>query len=421
MTRLLACTLLASTLTVAQVIDPATRTVTTSNFLVTWNTGVDTEAITTLDWMGSPNVTSTYELDSCGNMGEGGNVQYFGNAWGPPDPQVGGQVLVGGGTITPQGTSPWSGRILAFGTAEITVNSNSTNCPPSSAGINVQTTYRFANPADSAVNWFEVQRVFDFTDAAFAHDLRPYILRLNTGAGYSDVLYPAADGVLASIPVFGCGNGCTGPVSAPGAAPLSPPWLSIQGWFALYNPTTKQGVVVKRTQAYDPQGSPIAAQLWVDYDGPTGSYETSAPSVLLLDPPGGFSGGLVSETETLCFFNSATWTPSMIPPAGCRNDAAHLYPSTLTFAGQPVGVASTPKVAVVRNIGTHTVPITSIVASGDYLATDNCPKTLPVGGSCDIEVSFDPLAPGIRSGFVDIDMPGENEHLSLAGLGLAAE
>jgi len=63
-TRVLACILLSSTLVFAQVIDPTTRTVTTSNFLVTRNTGVDTEAITTLEWMGGPSVTSTYEPDA---------------------------------------------------------------------------------------------------------------------------------------------------------------------------------------------------------------------------------------------------------------------------------------------------------------------------------------------------------------------
>ena len=50
-------------------IDPATRTVTTANFQVTWNTGVDTEAITTLNWMGGSNVTDSYEVDTCGNLG----------------------------------------------------------------------------------------------------------------------------------------------------------------------------------------------------------------------------------------------------------------------------------------------------------------------------------------------------------------
>jgi hypothetical protein len=71
-------------------IDPAARTVTTSDFPATWNTGVDTEAITSLDWRGGANVTSTYELNTCGNIGEGGNIQYFGNGWSPPDPQSGG-------------------------------------------------------------------------------------------------------------------------------------------------------------------------------------------------------------------------------------------------------------------------------------------------------------------------------------------
>jgi hypothetical protein len=113
MTRVPACILITSTLMFAQVIDPNTRTVTTSNFLVTWNTGVDTEAITTLDWMGNPNMTQTDELDACVS---GSFAQYFGNAVAPPDPQIGGKMLVGGATVTPPGTLPWFGQTLVFGT-----------------------------------------------------------------------------------------------------------------------------------------------------------------------------------------------------------------------------------------------------------------------------------------------------------------
>ena len=120
--------------------------------------------------------------------------------------------------------------------AEVTVNSNSTNCPPSSAGINVQTTYRFFDPRNSGVNWFGVQRVFDFTATTFAHDFRPYIARLNLGSGYTEVLYPALGGELVAMNASNCPYGCTGPVSAPGAAPLSPAWASAAGWFAVHNP-----------------------------------------------------------------------------------------------------------------------------------------------------------------------------------------
>ena|ERR1022692_553451 len=53
-------------------IDFTNRTVTTSNFLLTWNTGADTEAITTLDWMGGSNLTGTLGLDTCGGLRSSG-------------------------------------------------------------------------------------------------------------------------------------------------------------------------------------------------------------------------------------------------------------------------------------------------------------------------------------------------------------
>ena len=132
--------------------------------------------------MGGSNLTNSNELNKCGNSDN--DVEYSGNSEAPPDPQSGGLVLVGGGTITPLGTVPWSGTILGSGTAQVNINSNSTNCPPSSAGVNVQTTYRFFDPRNSGANWFGVQRVFDFTETAFPHDFRPYIARLSLGAGY---------------------------------------------------------------------------------------------------------------------------------------------------------------------------------------------------------------------------------------------
>jgi hypothetical protein len=405
-------------------IDPATRTVTTANFQVTWNTGVDTEAITTLNWMGGSNVTDSYEVDTCGNLGpDGGNVQYFGNSWSGLAPQLGSLVLVGGGTVTPLGTVPWSAQIPPSGAVQVTINSNSTNCPPSSAGINVQTTYRFFDPGQPDVNWFGVQRVFDFTATAFPDDIRPYIPRLNMDSGYTEVLYPTTGGALAVMNASNCPNGCTGPESAPGAAALSPAWSFAEGWFAVHNPSTGQGVVVKRVLSADPQESPIAAQLWIDNDGPSGSYYTNASSFLLLSPAAGFTGGLVTEVETFCFYNSAIWTPSLIPPTGCLNAPVTLTPWTLTFTGQTVGVASSPKAAILKNVGAEAVTIGGIVSSGDFGQANNCPASLAAGASCTIAVVFIPSASGIRSGSVSIVDVVKNspQTLSLAGLGLSAQ
>lgn len=399
-------------------IDTTSRTVTTSSFSVTWNSGVDTEAVTSLSWMGGSNLTNSNDLNTCGNSES--DVEYSGNSEAPPDPQSGGLDLVGGGTVTPPGTVAWSGQTLASGTAQVTINSNSTNCPPSSAGVNVQTTYRFSDPRNSAANWFGVQRVFDFSETAFPHDFRPYIARLSLSDGYTEVLYPSTGGTLAVMNVYDCGPGCTGPVSAPGALPLSPAWASAAGWFAIHNPSTLEGVVVKRVESADPQGNPIAAQLWIDND--LGS-NTNASSFLLMNPTGGFSAGLVTEVETLCFYNSTIWTPSLTPPPACINAPINLFPGSLTFASQAVGTTSTPRAAIVKNVGTAAVAIGGIGASGDFGESNDCPANLAVGAYCTIDVVFRPSAAGIRSGAVSIIDVAKNspQTLSLAGLGLAAQ
>lgn len=399
-------------------INPTDRTVTTSNFSVTWNTGVDTEAITSLSWMGGSNLTGSYAVNACGNSYT--DVEYFGNSEAPPDPESGGKVLVGGGTITPEGTVPWSAQIVPAGTAQITINSNSTNCPPSSAGIDVQTTYRFFDSRDPAVTWFGVQRVFNFTGTAFAYDFRPYIARLGLNSGYTEVLYPDTGGALEVMDVSNCPFGCTGSVSAPGAGPLSPPWASEQGWFAVHNPSTQQGVVIKRRPSSDPQGDAIAAQLWIDYDDDS---DTNASSFLLMNPPAGFNGGLVTEVETLCFYNSAIWVPSLVPPTGCVGAPVNLYPWTLTFAALAVGVNSGPKTATLTNVGPGTVTIDRIASSGDFSETNNCPKSIAAGASCTITVIFRPSVTGIRSGSVSILdlLHSSPQILGLAGLGLPAQ
>ncbi len=317
----------------AQTINPTTRTVTTTNFSVVWNTGNDTEAITTINWMGGQNLTNNQGIGTCWPEAPG-SVEYFGNSYAPPDPWAGGLVLVGGGTTTPAGTTAWSGQILSSGTAQVTINSASTGCPPSSAGINVETTYSFLNPEESSTNSFGVQRAFDFTTTTFAHDFRPYMARLNLDGAFTEVLYPDTSGALATLSVYDCGYGCTGPVVIPDATLLSPLWDSTQGWFAMHNPTTLQGVVIARTPSTDPQGNPIVTQLWVDNDEDSDT-STNVSSFLLMTPTAGFTGGTVTEVETLCFYDSSIWTPSLTPPAPCNSSASSPTTTTLTSSLNP--------------------------------------------------------------------------------------
>jgi hypothetical protein len=53
--------------------------------------------------------------------------------------------------------------------------------------------------------------------------------------------------------------------------------------------------------------SPNPVTLWVEVNA---SSQTTASSVLLLQPPGGFTGTVV-ENESLCFYDSSIWSPSL--------------------------------------------------------------------------------------------------------------
>jgi hypothetical protein len=393
-------------------IDPNGKTVTTSNLFVAWHSGPDTEAIETLQWKAGTSVTNPGGVGDCANFSQlwTGNGQYTGGSWTFPDPRQAGLMLVGGGSTTPPGTAAWTGQTLGSGTSQVTINSSSTGCN-SSAGINVQTTYDFFNPSDPSQNSFQVQRTFDFTNATFAYDFRPYMPSFNPisasfgGGGLDQVLYPTTSGTLAALRDDSCGSfGCTGPIVVPGTGPLNPPWDSTQGWFAIHNPGTLQGVVIKRNASTDPQGNPITAQPFVSRDLATQANDSS---FLLVSPPGGFTGGLVTETETLCFYDSTIWTPSLIPPAECSTGPVTFSSSALSFNIQLVNTTSAPQGVTLKNTGSAALTISSIAVTGtnssDFIESDNCPtspSTVAVGATCTITVTFLPTAIGMRAASV---------------------
>jgi hypothetical protein len=154
----------------------------------------------------------------------------------------------------------------------------------------------------------DVARKFSFERAVpyvpFGSDFRPYVPRLRLDLGFTQVLYPATDGTLASVSVWGCPFGCTGPAPSPGAAPLPKEWMTAKGWYALHNPDTGQGVLVSRSLAGD--GTAVAAQLWVDWDA---GSATNATSFLLRSLQGDFPANL-TEKQRFVFYDASTWVPT---------------------------------------------------------------------------------------------------------------
>jgi hypothetical protein len=278
-TVILASALIVTTV-LAATINPTTRTATTGAFYVDWD-NTNPEAIVDLRWNGSANLTNTAVVAGCSDA-----LEYFGNSWVSENegtPSFVFSSLVGWGT-----TGTWS----SSGHNKVAVQSSSTGCP-ASAGLDVSTKYQFFDHGP-AVNKIKVQRKFSFGSTPFTYNVRPYIPRLYPLDGYTQVLHPDASGTSlltedSSLCDFGC---------------QVTDWNG--DWFAIHNPATGQGMVVRR-------GSSTPAALWVDQDG--ASY-TNSSSVLLLAPSGGFTGN-VSETEFLCFYDSSTWSPSLSTPPGC--------------------------------------------------------------------------------------------------------
>jgi hypothetical protein len=193
-------------------------------------------------------------------------------------------ALVGWGT-----TGTWSSTTMN----RVRIASSASGCFGTS-GIPVQTSYRFWD-GGAAANRSMVQRRIAFGSTPFAHDFRPYIPRLYPRDSYSQVLHQNAAGTaLVTETAADCEHGCA-----------IGDWNG--SWFALHDPVSGQGMIVRHAAS----GYPVA--LWVDQDA--ASFTTSS-SVLLLQPAGGFTGNVV-ETEFLCFYDSGSWTPSLVLPNGC--------------------------------------------------------------------------------------------------------
>ncbi|MHB0969036.1 MAG: hypothetical protein ACYC7A_14190 [Thermoanaerobaculia bacterium] len=227
--------------------------------------------------------------------------EYWGNSWEAGAPQAGEAVLVGIGTTTPVGEAPWS---AAFGKHGAEVNSQSSACSNfNAAAVTVTTRYRFYDHGPRR-NVIRLDRTFSFDDEPFDTPIRPYMPRLSLSRGFVQVLYPSNAGGLASVSVYTCPFGCS--VSD---------WQASRGWYAIENPGTGEGVILRRAD------NGYSTGLWLDYDG---NSSTNATSFRLLVPQEGFAGRVI-EREVLCFYDSSVWSAedraTLRLPAGCSIDA----------------------------------------------------------------------------------------------------
>jgi len=86
------------------------------------------------------------------------------------------------------------------------------------------------------------------------------------------------------------------------------------------------------------------------------------------------------------------------PPAPSAPDDAN----TFTFGDQQVGTRSAPQAIHLQNTGITVLVITNIQATANFGETDDCRPSVPVGGHCTVQVTFDPMTTGPLTGTVTV-------------------
>ena len=125
---------------------------------------------------------------------------------------------------------------------------------------------------------------------------------------------------------------------------------------------------------------------------------------------------------TLTVKDSADGSPQQVALSGVGTEV-ELSPAQINFGDQQVGTQSNPAPVQLTNLGSTTVTIQKIFVggkdSGDFSQTNNCGTSVPPGGSCQINVTFAPVAKGERTANLEVEDNGGGspQKMQLTGTG----
>jgi hypothetical protein len=106
---------------------------------------------------------------------------------------------------------------------------------------------------------------------------------------------------------------------------------------------------------------------------------------------------------------------------GMGNSGATAKASTnsISFGNQNLGTTSSVKAFTLTNPGTAPLNINSILASGDFSQTNNCPASLAPAAVCTVTLTFSPSFTGKRLGYVTVNDtdPAFLQTVNLSGTG----
>jgi len=136
-----------------------------------------------------------------------------------------------------------------------------------------------------------------------------------------------------------------------------------------------------------------------------------------------------TRTASVTITDSAAGSPHAITfsGTGAASPVVNLSSTSLTFATQALGAASSPQSVTLTNSGNGPLTITSIAVtganSGDFAQSNTCGGSVAANnGTCTITVTFTPTGAGVRAAAVTItdNAAGSPHSISLNGTGSAS-
>jgi hypothetical protein len=121
----------------------------------------------------------------------------------------------------------------------------------------------------------------------------------------------------------------------------------------------------------------------------------------------------------LTITDNAAGSPQVVALSGSvTGPVLTLVPSSLSFTATLVGTGAGYEEVTMLSNGNGPVTITNVTASGDFSVNNTCPSVL--GGSCPLEVGFNPTAGGTRTGTLTVtdNAYGSPQTIPLTGTGI---
>ena len=209
-------------------------------------------------------------------------------------------------------------------------------------------------------------------------------------------------------------------------------------WLQLVGATTTPGQMAISTLRHDFNGVVAPTQSWLRlnnpgfgnpvqqfvFNAPVGTVANQCGRVLfneyhVEDPP-------TSPTDKV-FPSECSLTAPMTPQEKLlefslfelTNDGgtATLTPPTADFGSQPVGFPTVAQSFQWTNKSTFPASVTLLNTTGDFSVIGNNCSTVPGGASCNIQVVFNPITVGPRTGVLTVSSIGTTLTSTLTGIG----